>query len=371
MSAIDSKRGYAVLILAHIAGMIDLAALPVWIGTLVRDYGFAPHLAGLTVTLCLASVVVASLVVSPRFDRLHPRGAISGGFALAAAGFAVMAVQPRRRAELPDPGVAALLCRARDGVCAVLRARAGRSQRQPHRLFAVASASFGVLALTFLATIPPLIQRSGGQALFWVLFAILANVSLAVGVSLPNGVVEPGPPLPPSPPLPLPERRVPRPAWVAAGVVVCLTLNQSMVFSFAERIGADRGFGTARVNAALGALGLVNLLPGTLAVLLQRRLSPIAVGIAGPLGQAALAHLIATSKAFPVYAIATCLYPSMVIFTHAYLFGLIARLDRTGHAVAATPAMMMTGSCIGPALAGALVHPAATRSSVGPPPAWR
>jgi hypothetical protein len=37
---------------------------------------------------------------------------------------------------------------------------------------------------------------------------------------------------------------------------------------------------------------------------------------------------------------------------HTFLFGLIARLDPSGRALAATPAMMMTGSAIGPALAG-------------------
>jgi hypothetical protein len=44
----------------------------------------------------------------------------------------------------------------------------------------------------------------------------------------------------------------------------------------------------------------------------------------------------------------------VLIFMHTFLFGLIARLDPSGRALASTPAMMMTGSAIGPALAGAV-----------------
>jgi ABC-type phosphate transport system permease subunit len=50
--------------------------------------------------------------------------------------------------------------------------------------------------------------------------------------------------------------------------------------------------------------------------------------------------------------LAGSVYPAVLIFTHTFLFGLIARLDPSGRALASTPAMMMTGSAIGPALAG-------------------
>ncbi len=37
-----NKRGIAAIMLAHCAGMVDLVALPVWVGTLVGLYGFVP-----------------------------------------------------------------------------------------------------------------------------------------------------------------------------------------------------------------------------------------------------------------------------------------------------------------------------------------
>ena len=44
------------------------------------------------------------------------------------------------------------------------------------------------------------------------------------------------------------------------------------------------------------------------------------------------------------------------LFTHTFAFGLLARMDATSRAVAATPAMLMTGSAVGPILGGVLVQ---------------
>ena len=41
-----------------------------------------------------------------------------------------------------------------------------------------------------------------------------------------------------------------------------------------------------------------------------------------------------------------------MIFTHTFAFGLLARLDPSGRALAATPAMIMIGAAIGPVLGG-------------------
>jgi predicted MFS family arabinose efflux permease len=45
----------------------------------------------------------------------------------------------------------------------------------------------------------------------------------------------------------------------------------------------------------------------------------------------------------------------VVIFSHTFAFGLLARLEPTGRALSATPAMLMVGAAIGPALGGTLV----------------
>jgi predicted MFS family arabinose efflux permease len=134
-----------------------------------------------------------------------------------------------------------------------------------------------------------------------------------------------------------------------------MALIQAMVFSFFERIGADRGFGLEAVTAVLIVLGFVNLFPAPLAAVLEKRLSAEKVVLAGPVLQAVLALTITLSATFVPYAAAGAVFVSVMIFTHTFAFGLLSRLDSSGRALAATPAMLMVGAAIGPVLGGTLV----------------
>jgi predicted MFS family arabinose efflux permease len=49
-------------------------------------------------------------------------------------------------------------------------------------------------------------------------------------------------------------------------------------------------------------------------------------------------------------------FAAVMIFTHTFAFGLMARLEPSGRAMAATPAMVMIGAAIGPVLGGILVQ---------------
>jgi predicted MFS family arabinose efflux permease len=348
MAKIDSNTGRAVLTLAHVAGMVDMVALPLWVGGLMQHYGYAAPQAGLTVTAFLVAVVVASVWLAPRFNRLPAWANANMGFALAAMAFGIAAARPVGATELP----LMLLLHAVAGLgigCAlsITHGCIGRSAN-PHRLFAAVNVALAVFAIVFLASMPRLVAAFGAPALFMAFSATMGIAAVVALVGFPHersvAVAEAVP------------HRLPAAAWLVAGTVVCLTLNQAMVFSFVERIGATQGFGADRVHAVLIALGFVNLLPGALAGLLQKRLSPLTVGLLGPVAQAALALIMSSSTAFEPYAVAAALYVSAVIFTHTFLFGLLSAIDPSGRAVAATPAMMMLGSCTGPALGGVVVH---------------
>jgi predicted MFS family arabinose efflux permease len=123
------------------------------------------------------------------------------------------------------------------------------------------------------------------------------------------------------------------------------------MFSFLERIGVTRGFGDDHVNGVLAAVGLVNLIPAALAGVLQRRLPPVRVALVAAVLQAVLALTISSTTFMP-YAVAASVYAFVLIFAHTFLFGLAARIDPGGRTTALTPAMLMVGSAIGPALAG-------------------
>ena len=47
MITTNSLRGRVALMVGHCAGMVDLVALPVWVGTLISVYRFDPQQAGL------------------------------------------------------------------------------------------------------------------------------------------------------------------------------------------------------------------------------------------------------------------------------------------------------------------------------------
>ena len=134
-----------------------------------------------------------------------------------------------------------------------------------------------------------------------------------------------------------------------------MALNQAVATSFLQNIGLARGFGEGRVQAVLMTLGLLALVPGPLALYLRGRVSTRAVLDGGPVLQFVLVLLISGSPVFWPYAVAGALSTSVQIFMHTFAFGFLAQQDPSGRAAAATPAMLMMGSALGPFLAGSVV----------------
>ncbi|MCB1361749.1 MAG: hypothetical protein KDJ96_12055, partial [Rhodobacteraceae bacterium] len=146
-----------------------------------------------------------------------------------------------------------------------------------------------------------------------------------------------------------------RSVWLVIIGVSLMTFNQAMVFSFVEVMGGTHGFTHEAVLGVLIAIGVVNfLIPAPLAAILEKRLDAHGVTIAGPLVQAILALIVTMVAVFPVWAVAASVFVGVQIFTHTFAFGLLARLDPTGRAVAATPAMLMIGAALGPVVGGTL-----------------
>ena len=344
MTRTESKLGRAGLIVGHCAGMVDLVALPVWVGTLIAQYHLTPQLAGGMVTLFLLGAVASSLVLAPLFVRLRPRLVAVLAFGLAGvAFFALSAVDDHAAmAALHLLGGAA----AGAGL-SVTHGTVGRSAN-PHRMFALINFSLCVFMIAFLAATPKIVASAGGPALFKVFAAIMFFAAAFSAFAFPQ------------PDRPEVARsgvgRVRREVWFGILGVSCMALIQAMIFSFVERIGMDRGFGLAAVTGVFIALGFVNLLPASLAAVLEKRLSGRSVTLWGPVAQAVIALIITLSSTFLPFAFATAVFASIVIFTHTFAFALLARLDGTGRVVAATPAMLMAGSAAGPILGGTLVQ---------------
>lgn len=346
--SVESGRGRAALMVMHCAGMVDLVALSVWVGTLIAAYGFDAQRAGGLPTLFLAGAVLSSVALAPRIQRLPGRWVASVGFALAALAFLLASGTFSYGALAILHALAGLSAGAALSVTHGVIARSAN----PHRLFAIVGIALGIFAVVFLGATPQLIAANGGQALFHTFAAVMALGALAAVLAFP-----------PMPGIATPTARaesgmaaLPRTVWFGIAGIACMTLIQAMVFSFLEGVGAYRGFERQAINGVLIALGLVNLLPAALAAMLEKRIPARAVLLAGPALQVALASVIMVAPVFAPYAAAASVFAAVMIFTHTFAFGLLARLDPSGRALAATPAMLMIGSALGPFLGGTLVE---------------
>jgi predicted MFS family arabinose efflux permease len=345
MITTQSLRGRAALMAGHCAGMIDLVALPVWVGALVAHYRFDPQQAGMLASLFLVGAVLASVVVAPRFNRLSGRWVAVLGFGVAACGFAFASTTTDLVPLAVSHGLCGLAAGAALSVTHGTVARSGH----PHRLFALLGMALGGFAIVFMAATPGIVARWGGPALFGVFAGVMAMGAVAAAVAFPqpDGITVQGAGAAQGP--------IPRAVWFGIVGISCMTLVQAMTFSFLERVGNDRGFSSQAINGVLVAMGLVALVPPVLAAILEKRLSARTVMLAAPLLQALVCTVIMNASAFMPYAVAVCIFAPVLIFTHVFAFGLLARLDLSGRAMAATPAMVMIGAAIGPFLGGTLV----------------
>lgn len=339
-----SRGNVAALLAGHCAGMLDLVALPVWMGALIGWYKLDPQQGGLLASLFLGGQVVSSLLLAPRIAGIPARLAAMAGFALAGLSFFGVSTTTSftLMAGLHFSGGLGAGC-----ALSVVHGCMGRSAN-PHRLFAMAGFALALFGIFMLGAGSKLVQAQGGAVLFMLFAGIMAVALCLAALAFPQwrnqalaAVAKPSP---------LPAR-----VWFGMVGMGLLALAQACIFSFVERLGADRGYGAQAVTAVLVSAGLVNLTPAPLAGWLQHRLRAESVIIAGPLLHATVVLVLTHAAYFEVYAVLVSLLIAVVVFTHTFLFGLLARLDPSGRAVAATPAMLMIGAAIGPVLGGTVV----------------
>ncbi|WP_416883615.1 MFS transporter [Marivita sp.] len=344
MSTVDKKRSWFALITGHMAGMIDLAALPVWVGTLIAGYSFLPAQAGGLATLFLIGVVLCNLVVSARFHTMNGRWLAPLGFWVAAFAFVAMT----RITDFVPLAVLHFVAGVGTGIGISLTHGSMGLSRNPHRVFAMASFGLGVLAVVYLGVTPQVIAASGPSMLFWVFAAVMGVAALVHTLFFPR--VEP-----PAVTHTQGGKMSPK-VWFLILGIVCMALNNAMALSFAERAGIDGGFGAEQVQLALITMGIVAILPAIIAAVLEKKLSVMWVAPIGALLHGGCALVMLSADEFTFFMAPLIFMPFLMIFTHTFLFGYLAKLDPTGRAVAATPAMVMTGSAIGPFLGGTIVQ---------------
>lgn len=349
MIRIESKRGMFALMIAHCAGMVDLVALPIWVGTLIAYYHFDPQQAGGLATLFLIGAAGASIFFAPRFNRVHVKLAAVLGFALAALSFVISGLN----ASFPVlAGLHFVGGLAAGTALSVTHGTMGHAIN-PHRVFGIAGLAIGIFGVIFLGGTPGIIQQFGGQSMFFVMAGVMLLATLACLFFFPKPTravafdnYEQIKNLPP----------LGRPVWFCMIGVALLAMTQAMTLSFYERIGLDRGFSRDMVTLALVIYGIVTIFPAPLAALLQNKVSVTAIIMFGPIFQAIFSLLVTHTHEYVIFALAGPMMAFTILFIHTFAFGLLARLDPTGRAVAGTPAMLMVGAAVAPFISGTLVQ---------------
>ena len=341
------KAGLIALVTGHCAGMLDLVALPVWVGALVERYGFSPREAGTLATLFLVGGVAASLIVAPRFNRIRPRLVAAGGFGAAGLIFVYAAFQT----GFAPLAVAHILSGVASGAAlSAVHGTIGRTAN-PHRTFADAGIAIGIFGVILMGILPQILIAQGGSAMFLAFAGLMALAALIAIFAFPPASALTQAPVEHS------VAGLRRGVWFVILGISVMMLNQSIIFSFVEVIGKARGFAPGQVLAVLAVLAIVNcVIVAPLSIALQRRIRAEDVVRAGPAVQAAFALVVTGATVFAYWAPVAAVFVGVQIFTHTFAFGLLARMDPSGRATAATPAMLMSGSALGPILGGALAE---------------
>jgi predicted MFS family arabinose efflux permease len=342
-----SGSNIAALLLGHCAGMLDLVGLPVWVGAnLIGFYQFDPQKAGLLATVFLLCAVVASMVLAPRYGRSSAKKVTVVGYAVAALAFVALATVAGN--DYPTMlGLHAIGGLGAGSALTMVDGTMGRSDN-PHRMFAYAGVAVAVFGILVLGSGPVIIAQAGGTALWLVFAGVMGLAAVLALVAFPQVPAE----------RPHPEGasgRISRQVWFGIVGMAILCMAHSMIFPFVERMGIDRGYAGGLVAGVLMAIGFANLLPSPLAALLETRLRPERAIVGGTLFHMVLVLLVTQLPLLEVYVPVVAILTAPLLFMHTFLFGLLARMDPSGRAVAATPAMLMIGSAIGPALGGTLL----------------
>ncbi len=177
MSSINSRSATTALIFGHIAGMIDLAALPVWVGTLVAGFGYSNSQAGGLVTAFLVGVVLSSVALARIFHRLPGRWVAPAGYALSAACFALSRVSGFEPFLLLH-----LAAGLATGVALSTTHGTMGKTSNPHRIFAFGHTELGVFAVLFLGGAPKIIAAFGAPMLFVILSGVMAIAAVVTGL---------------------------------------------------------------------------------------------------------------------------------------------------------------------------------------------
>lgn len=293
MKISNDKTGIAALMSNHCAGTVDLIALPIWIGILMSYYHFDPQQAGLLLTVFLLGATSSSIILAPLFNHLPKKMIIWSSFLIAAVCFFLISANT-------DFKLLASL-----HLCGGLAVGAGLSlthgtvgeSNNPHKLFALLGMALGIFGVIFMATAIFTTKTFGPHHLFILIEAIMLIAAVTSFFYFPQFKSSQN--LSSHSVFPKLSKHV----WLCSIGISLLSMTQAITVSFFDRIGEFRGFSPEIISIALMVYVSICILPGPLAVLLQKKIKATTVICLGPLFQALFALIITHTTSATMYCI--------------------------------------------------------------------
>lgn len=321
------------------------AVLPVMVGLFATRFGYGVAGAGMIASLNMGGILIGSLLCPALSARFSWKSAAQSGLAVMIAGNLLTMLDGHYGYVAAMRVLSGLGEGVVGGICYAVMGRAA----QPARAVGIYFAGQSVVGMIGLGSFGWIATSFGWQWLFVALSAIALP-----GFWLARMIVTPERPEPARTGLGMIAGD--RHALAALAVILVYFIGMASLWSFLERIGAGKGLDPASLAFALSASAFGGLAGSLIASALAERL-PIGPGLAiGTLvliaGIAGLSLPIGTTG----FMIAVWLFAFAWPFQYAFLFGLLAAVDRSGRIVSLTPAITGGGLTIGPAIGGFLLQ---------------
>lgn len=219
--------------------------------------------------------------------------------------------------------------------------------KQADRNFGLLIGAEVFLQIILFAFLPAYVADYGVSAIYCVL-AILAVVALLLSLQIPEqGSRVAADSAEEKPALRLPILGLFGTVIFFAGIM--------LVWSFIERLGIARGFGSEEIGAALSISGVVSLAGALSAAALADRLGRLLPMLVGMVGILLSYWLLATQVSWWSFVLAASLLAAFWNFWLPYQMGAVAAVDLSGRYVVLIPFAQSLGVALGPIIAGRIL----------------
>lgn len=339
-NATVSPRSLAAMVAVGVMGNSVLYIMPLLVGGMVTARGFTDQEAGYIASADLAGFALATFCATFWVNRWRWLKALLAALAL-------MAIANVASTVVYDKILfAAVRCASGFGagtLAAIATVALGRTEN-PDRNFGILFAAALGFATVALWGLPPLLERFGFNAAYWLLVA-LAVLTVVAAVAVPQAEAH--------------DAGAAGGSWGAAALLICAVLlsvlvffaEQNSVWAYAERIGTGAGLSPGFIGMSLGLTTLVGVGGAGLVAWLGTRFGRFLPLLGATLLQLAGLVFLRGQPDAMTYAAACAALAFAWNVMNPFQLGILAEIDASGRALPLAATLTGVGLAVGPTLA--------------------